>query len=332
MKGSFEQFPPDQLAQELETTIARRIARPQDTIERAYDRLNQETRSKPLDVDMESWMGQKGKSEQELLFRKAFGDEKVERDLAIVAQQKELHREFFGEYEIARVTEMLLSSELHNAGWFAQEGKSHAVRASKYDDIAHQTDVIVEFFPPGVKLIEGSFIGKSIEAPRFIAIVDVTTSTDVSVLGKKWEQIKALVRAKTLGGFEYYISPRTGDVESHPQGVPTIVVCIPKSIAEELAVLSQLRATSKGKPEEEILSNKLAQHPFVQDFRAQIYEFLFRIRQYASVLQERGQDQRDTTQILKDLMNYLKELGYPTSISDPFLKKQFDRAFRVPRA
>jgi hypothetical protein len=263
-------------------------------------------------------------------FRQALGDEFVGDALARVRQFEVDHPStralekpeysWKGERP-AKSIEALLALDLWDAGWFAPYEESFVTKASRFDDYFMGTDMIVEFFPPEEKREEKW---------NFIGAIDVTINKDIRILRKKWNQVQNLVREHHLGGFQFYISPRTNKVEPHVRGVPHIVLYIPEDIAKELVALSQLAEETSGTFEEKEFMERIKNHPFRDVFRAQIYQFLVRMGQYVEYVkrQEGDKDQLGNIEAINALLRRLKALGYPEKISDPDIRELCEDAFR----
>lgn len=171
----------------------------------------------------------------------------------------------------------------------------------------------------------------------FIAAVDITTENEGFRYLGKIEEIKQLIKTKGLGKFAYYRSPRDGRIISPKSGVPHIMIALPPDQVQEFIALTQLQK-EQGVSDEMVSywREMLKNHPFKNEVRAQIYEFLARSRRYAFQLREQFKEsgaqkevkqQNTNMQILRLVLERLQSMQYPRKVQTPALHEQLTKAF-----
>ncbi len=278
-------------------------------------------------------------------FINKFGEEVVARDLKFVREKKgkyaqdRFNPEAKGRGPLPEIAESMAATDLYELGFFGKPGKEIFVTpASDYDDLKHKTDFILELAPKEER--EGN---KS----SFIAAIDITTIDPGAQegndnLGKKFYAIQELIEKEKLGGFKYYKSPRDGRIVSYENGgVPHIIIIMPPEMVRDLLLLLQLK---EERPDDKSLVeycwDKLEKHPAKNIMRAQIYQSLLRSSLYANQLREKyeadgrldlGEQQSENMQIIDGILERLKELDYPSKISNQQIREQFDKYFPISR-
>lgn len=268
-------------------------------------------------------------------FRKVFGDASVERDLKVVAERRKEFKKDLGEAELAKATEWALAFDCADVGWFGELGEDVFVTpASEFDDYVNMTDLVVEF------------PSKSEKTPAdFLAIIDVTTSDDTERLGTKWDRVRSAIEHQNLGRFSYYTSPRDGKVvwvsKEDPKrddvmwvkGVPHIIIYVPEGTARELVTLPLLQEKySSDRSRKQAFMDMLEFHKFRKEMQAEIYQFLFRSRQYAEYLLKSRKDKKQirNIEVLNSVLDRLRGLGYSQKIEDSHIRDVIDRSFPFP--
>lgn len=138
--------------------------------------------------------------------------------------------------EIAEIYEGVLIDQIEKSEWFGSRCQIQIT--SEYDDIKHGIDGI------------GIFQNEE-EGSEYIGFgIDVTFASDIKILTKKLDSIKAVIRAKSLPRVKYFTDENDNRVSLQ---VPKVIVGARLASAEKLIHLWASQAKDK--------REQLAQHP-----------------------------------------------------------------------
>ena len=226
---------------------------------------------------------------EEFVAEGIYSEDEVRRDLAYVKKREEgfkadMTQEGREALIVATVFEAIIHSEGELSEWFGP--RSHTIKPSRYDDLSHGVDEIVEIIEDieddeTIKDERGKDgIGDEITVSRLALAIDVTMSEE---LGVKLERIKDEIRGGRLATVKYFKSEVTGFAKGL-EGIPRIVIGADGGSVKDLADL-WLNKDSKDPRVRKESKDKLSQHPI--QFQI-LEEMLFQLRVFGDYARQVG--------------------------------------------
>ena len=251
-------------------------------------------------------------------FEDLYGEENVRADLAYVdRRQLDFMEDRGAEDERARkcgtILEGVLYSEIELNQWLGED--AFTIRPSRYDDVKHGIDVIVEFRKPERA---ASYLGLGIDATIAKDERDLRRDIIIPKLSQKITKIKEKIRDKKLPSVKYFASDHT-DIRGEQRNVPLVLVTTDFKTIKELAELYLTRN-----------NEALARHPLQIRMLDEMHMELKAFRNYAHAVQnytaERVYSERleIIERILKEKEPLRQEL-----IADGTLNEEHDAGFQA---
>lgn len=151
-------------------------------------------------------------------FEDLYGKENIERDKQKIARYQESF-EMTANTAYAEILEGILYEQIELSDWFGKNATT--IKTSKFDDIVHGTDLVVEFKDPTLQAVS-----------HMALAVDVTFGT--MSMEKKFQKIRVEIEKGTLGTIKYFQS-ESRYMRGELKKVPRVVIGLEKKQVIELS-------------------------------------------------------------------------------------------------